>query len=435
MAEPAARNHVRTGLLVVLAALAAFLAASIIPRLPWTPMNRYRFEVDLATGVGALGPGSTVIVAGLEEGTVLSTTPVSRRDAGDPTAPPIEVVEVEIEVRSSLSLFEGATARLVSPPIGAGTNVEIIDAFESGRPPLEADARLAWAPSPGLPATLLGEERWKLLEQSWSRLEQFGSLVPKWRDEIRAEFEGIRGEVQGIRGEVETDLERWRGSWETLREVPTQARADFERLRESGTAIQTDWATMQQHFDGMSSNLKGTIPAGGGNVEQLSILDRFSGVEGLEEAIASIRLTWSGLVSSWDRITAAVGGPWDWARLDLRLFLANFSIASSQFDRLFEEVLRHPVKTILMVIGVELGVIPDHRSIEQLKTDAVVRNFVRSVEDLRAAQQSLIDWIAIRPTVPEAPEIPDEIREAIETAEARMQQAADAVFRRRMMGR
>lgn len=435
MAEPAARNHVRTGLLVVLAAVAAFLVAFLLPRLPWTAMNRYRFEVNLATGVGALGPGSKVLVAGIEEGTVLSTTPLSRRDASDPAAPPIEFVAVEIEVRSSLSLYEGATARLVSPPIGAGTNVEIIDAFEAGRPALGDDARLAWAPGPGMAASLLGEARWKRLDASIGRLERFGSMVPTWRDEIRAEFEGIRGEMVGLQGSVEPDLERWRGSWETLREVPTQARADFDRLRESGTAIQNDWATMQQRFEGMSSNLKGTIPAAGGNVEQLSILDRFSGVEGLEEAIDSIRGAWSGLVSSWDRITAAVGGPWDWARLDLRLFLANFSIASSQFDRLFEEVLRHPVKTILMVLGVELGLIPDQDRLAQLKSDAVVRNFVRAVEDLRAAQQSLVEWIAIRPTVPDAPEIPDEIRKAIEAAEARMMEAADIAFRHRMMDR
>ena len=427
MAE-SSRNLERTGLVVILAAAAGFVGVVTIPRLPWTAKNTHSFIVPLDRGIQTLAPGSSVFAAGLLAGEVVSIEPISTTSASREA----DALKVVFEVPDSFPIFEGAEVRLVSAVIGSDTNVCLFDAFTPGQPRLADGASLRWLPPADTMELIFGTRHWEQLRDSVGRFERLFDTFADERQSFESEADAIRREAVAIADEIESDFNRWQGDRDGLLERFRQARERAEATRESFEALRSAWRSMLEAFSTIDAKIKAFFPASGGNIEDLQLLgaipdmsrlgDRFQGLVAAADAVAPV---WRGLID-------IVRGPWDWAIGDVRLSIANTTLAVGQFGLIKKDFERDPIPALLETIGVIAGTIPDQATRDKMQADEALRRFVMATADLRAANAAIEAWMREAPTEDLADPVPPELRDWFERSRSEFAEAAEALFRMRM---
>ncbi len=427
MAE-SSRNLERTGLLVLAAAAAGFTGVVTIPRLPWTATNTHSFIVPMDRGIQTLAPGSSVFAAGLAAGEVVSIEPISRV----PTAKEADALRVVFTVPKSFPILEGAEARLVSAVIGSETDVCLIDAFTPGRPRLVDGAELAWLPPPDTLELVFGTQHWKQLRESLARFESMLDAFPEERRNLVSEADAIRSEAIAIADEVESDFDRWAGDRDRLIELFGQARDGAERVRRSFEALRSGWGSMLEAFSTVDAKVKAFFPAGGGNIEDLQLLNSFPDTGRLGDRFRNVTAAANAITPVWRGLIDLAGGPWEWAVDDVRLALANTSLAVGQFSLIAKDVERDPIPALLETIGVIAGTIPDQATLNKMQADEAMRRFVTATADLRAANAAIEAWIREAPSEGLSDPVPPTLRAWFDRSQAEFAEAANALFRMRM---
>ena len=427
MAE-SSRNLERTGLAVILAAAAGFVGVVTIPRLPWTATNTHSFVVPMNRGIQTLAPGSSVFAAGLAAGEVVSIEPISTT----PSVLEADALRVVFEVPKSFPIFEGAEVRLVSAVIGSDTNVCLIDAFTPGRPRLADGSELGWLPPPDTLELVFGTLHWQQLRESIARFERMLDAFPAERRDFVGETGAIRDRVVAIAELAEPDVDLWRADRDRLIENITQLRDAADRTKAAYESLQRGWRSMMAAFERVDAKVKSFFPAGGGSMEDLKLLGSLPGTDRLDGSVSSVIDAANAVAPVWRGLLDVLGGPWEWATQDVRLSIANMTLAVGQFGLIAKDVERDPIPALLETLGVIAGTIPDETTLRKLQADEALRRFVMATADLRAANAAIEAWIREAPSEGLADPVPPALRAWFERSQAEFAEAADALFRMRM---
>lgn len=427
MAE-SSRNLERMGLLVLAAVAIGFSGVVVLPRLPWIAKSTHSFVVPIDRGIQTLTAGSNVLAGGIVAGTVVSIDPIRT----SPSLAEDDALRVEFTVPESLPIYEGAQVRLVTALIGSSTDVALVDAFSAGRPRLASGSVLPWIEPPETLELIFGTRHWQQIKDSVDRFDRMFGAFPDERRNFSEQTGAIRERVLEIGELVDSDLARWSPEKDRIIELVEEARAAAERAAASFEAIRSSWQALVQAFSEVEAKLKSFFPAGGGNMEDLELLgaipdagritEKFQGVADAARAIAPV---WNGLVE-------VVRGPWQWAFDDVRLSIANMTLAVGQFGLIEKDLERDPLVALGDLIGLIAGTIPDEQTLDAIAADEALRRFVRATADVRAANAAIEAWIRQPPAEEVADPVPPELRNWFDRSQQEFAEAAEALFRMRM---
>lgn len=430
MAE-STRNLERTGALVLASVAVAFAAATLLPRLPWSATQTHSFVVPMDRGIQTLVPGSTVLAAGLPAGEVVSIEPV----VTSPQVGEADAMKVVFRLPASIAIFEGAQVRLVTSLIGSGTNVALVNAFRPGRSRVPDGSELPWIAPPSTLETIFGTRNWHSIEDSRERFERLFENVPAYRTQFVDEGTAIRDRVVTLGDEAQADFARWTPDRERIVEGFELARTRASDLMSAFERMQDSWAAMRRAFDGVDAKIKAFFPAGGGNLDQLGAFGDLPSLGQLGDRFRSVVAAADAVKPAWSGLVGLVRGPWDWAVEDVRLSIADMTLAVGQFSRLGSDLERAPLRALLEALGVIAGTIPSEATVRKMESDEALRRFVMATADLRAAHAAIEAWVRQAPPEGLADPVPPSLRAWFDRAQADFAAAAEALFRRRISER
>ncbi|MGA1056197.1 MAG: MlaD family protein [Phycisphaerales bacterium] len=426
--EESSRNLERMGLLVLAAAAMGFVAVVVLPRLPWTDHSTYSFLVPIDRGIQTLAPGSDVLAGGLVAGTVVSIDPIR----SSPALTEDDALRVEFTVPESLAIYEGARVRLVSALIGSSTDVALVDAFSAGRPRLASGAELPWLKPPETLEVIFGTLHWQQIKGIAARFERMFDAFPDERRNFSEQTQAIREQVVGIGETVESDFARWGPEKDRIVERFTEARAAADRAVASFEAIRSSWQELVQAFSQVEAKVKSFFPAGGGNMEDLKLLGTIPDASRIADSFQNVTDVAQAIAPAWNGLVDVVRGPWSWAFDDVRLSIANMTLAVGQFGLIAKDLERDPLAALAELLGVVAGTIPDQATLDVIATDEAMRRFARATADVRAARAAIEAWIRQPPPEGAGDPVPAELRAWFERSQQEFADAANALFRMRM---
>lgn len=429
--EDPVRNFERMGLLVLAAAAFGFAAVVVLPRLPWTEQSTYSFLVPIERGIQTLEPGSNVMAGGLVAGKVVSIDPIRT----SPTLTEDDALQVRFTVPESFAIYEGAEARLISALIGSSTDVALVDAFAEGRRRLANGAELPWIEPPETLELVFGTLHWQQFKDSVNRFERMFDAFPDERRNFSEQTGAIRDQVVAIGETVDSDFARWSPEKDRIVERFTEARAAADRAVASFEAIRSSWQSLTEAFDRVEAKFKSFFPAGGGNMEDLELLGAIPDASRVADSFQGVTAAASAIAPAWNGLAEVVRGPWQWAFDDVRLSIANMTLAVGQFARIEKDLERDPLVALGDLIGLIAGTIPDEQTLDAIAADEAMRRFARATADVRAARAAIEAWIRQPPPEGASDPVPGELRTWFERSQQEFAEAANALFRMRMQTR
>jgi ABC-type transporter Mla subunit MlaD len=210
MSMRGARNNILAGAFVVTAlALGVWMSFKLSDVPPMSGLTRFTVRFSLEDGATGLKPGSEVLLAGQQVGRVLSVN--FAKENGVPTA-----VDVGVEVRSDVTLYEDAKVFLQLPLLGTLSSINITSVgtgtvASSGTPRIETGevvyGRLA--PPAFLTQAGFGSEQAAQLRASLASMDASLRRVSELIEKSSPMVESSIADAQHLMAELRSKLKSW----------------------------------------------------------------------------------------------------------------------------------------------------------------------------------------------------------------------------------
>jgi ABC-type transporter Mla subunit MlaD len=396
MKTRSARNNLLAGLFVIASVLlGVWVAFLLADRGPGMDALRFTLRFDLASGAPGLQAGSPVHVGGQQAGQVVSVAFDNSGEDGQPTG-----VDVRVEVRDDVLLFEDATIMLERPLLGSLSSVNISDAGRGPRnaelagahqgasPRIENGEVVRASAAPSLLAQAgLGTEQIEnvksILRSLDSALVRIDGLVERQGPEVEVAIRDTRTLI----AEARTSFEEWETRVDTVLVNAEQASQQFGPLlarAQEGVDAATKFFT---DADAVVADNRMRIEEILASLQSAS--KRFDGesVELLNAALRDARGAMAQAGQALEDVRTLLSDE----RPNIRKTLANLRLTSDQLKLTAIEVRSQPWRLLHEPTNKELEV--------QVLYDAT-RNYAQAASDVRAASEALTEFSLRRPSAP-----------------------------------
>ena len=369
------RNNVRVGIFVsisIILAMSVIIALTDVVSALTKSVNTYTVEFNVSSGVSNLKAGADVRVGGLSMGKVKDVTPLTDGE-------PFNIILVDIELDSEVTLYENAVILLSSPLLGAES---WLDCPSVGNPEgetkmIKPGGKLTATDSVGMLTTLLGPANAATAETIVDDLKatiqsakSFSANLDSKSGPILDNLDTMSSDVRSVVEEMRNkNWPNWSGSVDRLFVWTEGITPDFEETLEQGRLLMTDMRTVVgENREGISSIVASTDSFTDRLNTELAdkasaLLDR--GRDGLDEAVAALTRmrddyeTWS---------------------VDISESLGNASLASQQLKLAMIEIRRSPWKILYK---------PTDNELEHELLYEATRSFAVAAADMKAAAISV----------------------------------------------
>lgn len=379
-----ARNNILAGafLLVclLLAVATSFILSDAASRL--TRTNKYNVRFSLDQGAVGLKVGSAVLLAGQQVGRVTSVTVAKSSLAPAPGQPAVETpvgIDVAVNVRSDITLYENALFSLERPLLGTLTTINIsnigspvgLATFQGSSPRLEPSETIngSLAPPGFLAQAGLGPEQVKQIKLVIADTQTAVSRLAKLLDENSPAIGSSVDHLKAIVTDAREKWPKWSGDADAIL-------ANLEKA--SGNAVdgsadaKASLADIRKLIDNNSTRIDSIIAnadSAVGKVNNESIALANDALRDGRQAMQSLR-------STTDRADTLLAEQTP----NVRRTLANIRLASDQMKLVMAEIRAAPWRVLFRPTTKEQET--------ELLYDAV-RAYATATSDLRAAGESL----------------------------------------------
>ncbi|MDX9911323.1 MAG: hypothetical protein RBS39_05790 [Phycisphaerales bacterium] len=386
MSRQSNRNNLLAGGFLVGAIVVAVVMSFVLSGIEMGKRSKYLVEFSLVTGAPGIQPGSPVKVGGQQVGKVREV-----RIANGPDGVPRNV-EVEIEVRASIGLYEDAWVFLEKPLLGALSSINIphvgvgdVPVPQGGNPRLAPGERLEGkiAPPAFLADAGFGPDQSKQLQQAIGNIYKITEdvrvaverIAPAIPDAVDGASVAVT-DVRTIAGDIRTNWPKWRDEFSFASERFATA---SDELAKASTGANEGVSETRELVARARDTLDDNRPRLDAIVANTDDLMR--GLQdGTRPAINAAVDRWYAAGTRADDTLARAQTLMVQESPTIRGALANLRLMSDQLKLVALEVRQQPWRLLVR---------PDTRELEgQLLYDAA-RTYADAVSDLRAASESL----------------------------------------------
>lgn len=386
------KNNVLAGLFLLfslaLALFVFFLLSSTWER--WTVhTQRYIVAFTLEDGASGLVKGAPVQVGGAKVGNVSAWS-----FAKDPVTSTIIGVDVEIEVRSEITLYENAVAYLVLPLLGSSSSLNFpfvgdphsVRQPQHDNPMLQTGERIEGrlAPPAFLAQAGYGPDQTKQVqsiirnaEETSARLNRVSRRVEDELDPIFQQVQGIMADTKAISGDAKDSFAQWRVS---ILATLDRLRIAADRLTEVVDGVMlgvTETRGVIASVQGTIDSNKDTVSRTLANVEELTQRLKTDAFSAIMDILENGKAGTSEFARSAEKVRVLLGRRGS----DIETIIANARLASDQLKLTTIEVRQAPWKIFAKPEG--------RKDLENEVLYDSVRAYATAVSDLRAAAVSL----------------------------------------------
>jgi ABC-type transporter Mla subunit MlaD len=385
------KNNVLAGVFLI-ASLALALTIFFILSSAWerltVPTTRYIVRFTLGEGAEGLDTGAPVKIGGERVGRV-----VRWRFHNTPDGRP-EGVNVEIEVRSNIKLYEDAVPMLMLPLLGSNSSINFPDVGDGTKvvSPQHGDPLLTSleeldghrAPPAFLAQAGYGPQQamqvQKIISDAAETTDRLSKITQKVETELDPTFEQIR-KFTGTANNLTIDAT---ASWKEWKELVGSALKQLEEGSKKLSAMIDDGragvSEAREVISGAQTMLDENRPKVSAAVDDVAQLTRKLNTDtygALMETLQKGDKSVGEFVEALDRVNALIGR----RAPDLETTLANARLASDQLKLTLTEVRQAPWKLLNKPTG--------RKDLENEVLYDSVRAYATAVADLRAAAASL----------------------------------------------
>lgn len=425
------RNAVVAGAFVVGSlALGVWGSFMLADRSGFGSTREYVIRFSLADGASGLKRGSNVTLGGQPVGRVLSVD-FARLEDGAEQGIVARAVDVRVEIRSDLVLFESAPVYLEKPLLGTLSTLNftgpgdpsLVQAPQGTSALLEAGEMLPGkVGAPGFLAQAgFGPEQVEQAQRTLAGVERAVTRVAEVVDRTGPEVEAGVAQARGLVDDVRGAFGRWAPSADTTMANVERASDRLAPMVESAEkAVQEARDALADARKVVTENRE-RIDAIIANVESASSKVDRETIELINGSMRDAR----GAVSAFAEALAEVERTISEQTPGVRRVLSNLRLMSEQLKLTSVEVRSQPWRLIYQ---------PTRKEVEtQLLYDAT-RSFAEAASDLRAGAEAM-QALAARggqaaPGVPDLEEVSRAIRDSL-----MRYQAAEEAFLERLMER
>ncbi|MCH7603835.1 MAG: hypothetical protein IIB54_13820 [Planctomycetes bacterium] len=368
------RNNVRVGIFV---SISIILAMSVIIMLTdiLSTLNKsvetYTVQFNVSSGVSNLKSGADVRIGGLSMGKVKGVRPQMDGE-------PFEIILVDIELDSKVTLYDNAIILLSSPLLGAESWLDCpsVGNPESGNP-VGPGGTVSAMDSVGMLTTLLGPGNASTaetivddLKATMQSARSFAANMDTRSVPILENLDTMTGDARAVVDEVRNEnWPSWSESVDRIFVWAESATTNFDDTIEEGRLLMTDMrSVVEENREGVSAIVSNSESFS--NRLNTEIADKASalldrGRDGLDEAVAALTRirddheTWS---------------------VDIGESLGNASLASQQLKLAMIEIRRSPWKILYK---------PTDKELEHELLYEATRSFAVAAADMKAASISV----------------------------------------------
>jgi ABC-type transporter Mla subunit MlaD len=392
MAARSSRNNIIAGAFV-LASIA--LAAGVVIALAggWSllnPTRRYTVRFSLEDGAGGVEAGSPVLLAGQPIGKVESWRFVDAPRSADGHEVAIGV-DVDIQVRSDIDLYEDAVVQLIVPILGTGTKINIqnpgtgklVTTPQGDGPRLSEGEMLAGSPgmAPFLTQAGYGPEQRQQVEKIIREISEASEKLNSIIGKVEGQVDPTTQQVQGILGdvrEVTKDVrERWPGWAERVNATIASAQEFIDRFKPFADQAREGYQGVVDRIAAMVDTNRPKIDETVENARQLASKANTEGWQKVQDALASGQSGLDAFRGAAERASSLLKEQ----SPEIRTILANARLASDQLKLTTTEVRAAPWK----LLGGPTG----KKELENEVLFDAARAYALASSDLKAAAASL----------------------------------------------
>lgn len=392
MLRRTSKNNVLAGLFFLFSLALAlgvfFLLSSAWERIT-VRTNRYIVAFTLADGAEGLDKDAFVKIGGEKVGSV-SAWSFSK----DKTTGHIIGVDVEIEVRAEIDLYENAVAYLNLPLLGSSSSINFpsvgdpltVIAPQGNNPLLQPGERIAGrlAPPSFLAQAGYGPEQTKQVQSIITNAEETTARLNRMTRQVEEQIDPMLGEVamiladgKAISGDARESIQQWRATIAAALERLNAATERVIELLASAQAGVEETRGVVASVQGAVDENREKISRALSNVEELTERAKTDAYAAVMEMLENGKGATEDFAAASERLRVLVGR----RATDLETTIANARLASDQLKLTMIEVRQAPWKILAKPEG--------RKDLENELLYDTVRAYATAVSDLRAAAASL----------------------------------------------
>jgi len=393
MAARSSRNNIIAGAFV-LGSIA--LAVSVVIALAGgstllTSTRSYIIRFPLEQGAGGVEAGSKVLLGGQPIGKVTDWKFLEAPTTPGATSVRPTAVDVEVEVRADVTLYEDAVAELVVPLLGTGSTINVVSpgtgagvaAPQGGNPELQDGEILVGqeAMSPFLRQAGYGKEQreqvQKTIAQVTEATERFNRIVGKIEERVGPTTEQLNGILGDVRGVTKDVSDRWPTWADRVDKTMTAAQEFVDRFKPFADQARDGY---QSVVDRLTSAIDANRPKIDEAIESARQLAHKANTEGWQQVQDALAKGQSGVDSFRDAAERASSLLKEQTP-EIRTILANARLASDQLKLTTTEVRAAPWKLLNVPTG--------RKDLENEVLFDAARLYAQAASDLKATAASL----------------------------------------------
>lgn len=391
------RNSVLAGgFLLASLGLAVWASFMLSDRSGMGAMKPVTVRFSLADGATGLKRGSSILLGGQQIGRVTKVDITKVGDGQDPRPP--AAVDVSIEVRKDITLYENADFQLLLPLLGTISSINI---SSPGNPagvkdPHHGDAILQEgevvlgkiAPPAFLAQAGFGPDQANQLRSAMASLENGATKISKLIDTSGPEVEETIKGVRKMTADVQSSLAEWTKKVDTtLANIqsasgkldPMLAKAD-QGLDTANAAIADARAVAKDIKELVESN-KDRINQIAKNVEGATAKFDQETIASVNKALTDGQVALETLSTAVQKVSGIISGE----APNLRRVMANLRLMSDQLKLTAIDVRSQPWRLLVQ---------PNTKDLQEQVLYDATRTFAQASSDLRAAAESVESLVA-----------------------------------------
>lgn len=345
----------------------------------------------LADGATGLKRGSAVLLGGQQIGRVTKVDITKAGQGQDPRPP--EAVDVSIEVRKDITLYENADVQLILPLLGTLSSINISSPGDAAgvKNPHHGDAALQEgetivgkiAPPGFLAQAGFGPDQANQLRSAMASLENGASKISKLIDTSGPEVQDTIKGVRKMTADVQTSLAEWTKKVDaTLANIqsasgrldPMLTKAD-QGIDNANAAIADARATAHDIKELVETN-KDHITQLVKNVEGATAKFDQETIASVNKALQDGQVALETLSTAVQKVSGIISGE----APNLRRVMANLRVMSDQLKLTAIDVRSQPWRLLVQ---------PNTKDTQEQVLYDATRTFAQASSDLRAAAESV----------------------------------------------
>lgn len=391
------RNSVLAGgFLLGSLGLAVWASFMLSDRSGMGAMKPVTVRFTLADGATGLKRGSSVLLGGQQIGRVTKVEIAKIGEGADPRPP--AAVDVAIEVRKDITLYENADFQLILPLLGTLSSINISSPGDAAgvKNPHHGDAILQEselvlgkvAPPSFLAQAGFGPDQAGQLRSAMASLENGATKISKLIDSSGPEVEETIKGVRKMTAEVQASLAEWTKKVDaTLANIqsasgkldPMLAKAD-QGLDSANAAI-ADARTIAKDIKELVETNKDRVNQIAKNVEGATAKFDQETIAGVNKALTDGQVALETLSSAVQKVSGIISGE----APNLRRVMANLRLMSDQLKLTAIDVRSQPWRLLVQ---------PNTKDLQEQVLYDATRTFAQASSDLRAAAESVESLVA-----------------------------------------